>query len=174
MDVLTKDGAAAEPGYVDGKRDGYTPAQRFFIAFGQVVVPEPDRAVGAGAGEDRSAQSGTVADQWFGAELRRVRQGVWLQGWPADDAGEWGLPYLVELKKPSRKASDFGPGLFFCSPNDPCGVETISETSLEAEMNAAKIGVKSLYLLQSDLGFVLPLIQVSLFEQASLATPGRG
>jgi putative endopeptidase len=36
MDVLAKDGAAAEPGYVDGKRDGYTPAQRFFITFGQV------------------------------------------------------------------------------------------------------------------------------------------
>ena len=41
-------------------------------------------------------------------------------------------------------------------------------------MTAAKIGVKSLYLLQSDLGFVLPLIQVSLFEQAIMATPGRG
>jgi len=36
MDVLAKDGAAAEPGYIDGKRDGYTPAQRFFITFGQV------------------------------------------------------------------------------------------------------------------------------------------
>jgi len=36
MDVLAKEGAAAEPGYVDGKRDGYTPAQRFFISFGQV------------------------------------------------------------------------------------------------------------------------------------------
>jgi putative endopeptidase len=36
MDVLAKQGAAAEPGYVDGKRDGYTPAQRFFITFGQI------------------------------------------------------------------------------------------------------------------------------------------
>src|SRR6202789_2172117 len=36
MDTLAKEGAAAEPGYVDGKRDGYTPAQRFFISFGQV------------------------------------------------------------------------------------------------------------------------------------------
>jgi putative endopeptidase len=36
MATLAKDGAEAEPGYVDGKRDGYTPAQRFFIAFGQV------------------------------------------------------------------------------------------------------------------------------------------
>jgi putative endopeptidase len=36
MDTLAKEGAAAEPGYVDGKRDGYTPAQRFFITFGQI------------------------------------------------------------------------------------------------------------------------------------------
>jgi len=36
MATLAKDGAAAEPGYEDGKRDGYTPAQRFFITFGQV------------------------------------------------------------------------------------------------------------------------------------------
>ena len=41
-------------------------------------------------------------------------------------------------------------------------------------MTVSKIGVKSLYLLQSDLGFVLPLKQVSPFEQAMLATPGRG
>ena len=34
--TLAKEGAAGEPGYVDGKRDGYTPAQRFFISFGQV------------------------------------------------------------------------------------------------------------------------------------------
>jgi hypothetical protein len=37
-----------------------------------------------------------------------------------------------------------------------------------------KIGVKSLYLLQSDQGFVLPLIQVSLFEQAMMANPEQG
>jgi putative endopeptidase len=36
MDTLATEGAAGEPGYVDGKRDGYTPAQRFFITFGQV------------------------------------------------------------------------------------------------------------------------------------------
>ena len=29
-------GAAAEPGYVDGKRDGYTPEQRYFLGFAQV------------------------------------------------------------------------------------------------------------------------------------------
>ena len=34
--TMAKEGAAAEPGYVDGKRDDYTPAQRFFISFGQV------------------------------------------------------------------------------------------------------------------------------------------
>jgi putative endopeptidase len=36
QEVLAKGGANAEPGYVDGKKDGYTPAQRFFITFGQV------------------------------------------------------------------------------------------------------------------------------------------
>jgi putative endopeptidase len=36
METIAKQGAAAEPGYVDGKRDGYTAAQRFFIGFGQV------------------------------------------------------------------------------------------------------------------------------------------
>jgi putative endopeptidase len=34
--TLAAEGAAGEPGYVDGKRDGYTPAQRFFISFGQI------------------------------------------------------------------------------------------------------------------------------------------
>jgi len=36
QEVLAKQGAAAEPGYVDGKKDGYTADQRFFIGFGQV------------------------------------------------------------------------------------------------------------------------------------------
>jgi putative endopeptidase len=36
QEVLAQQGAAAEPGYVDGKRDGYTAEQRYFIAFGQV------------------------------------------------------------------------------------------------------------------------------------------
>jgi hypothetical protein len=35
-------------------------------------------------------------------------------------------------------------------------------------MTAAKIGVKSLYLLQSDLGFVLPLLQVFLGRTSHL------
>ena len=35
-ETLAKQGAAAEPGYTDGKRDGFTPQQRFFISFGQV------------------------------------------------------------------------------------------------------------------------------------------
>jgi len=34
--TLAEEGAKAEPGYVDGKRDGYTPDQRFFISFAQV------------------------------------------------------------------------------------------------------------------------------------------
>jgi putative endopeptidase len=35
-ETLAKEGAAAKPGYVDGKRDGYTPEQRYFIGFAQV------------------------------------------------------------------------------------------------------------------------------------------
>ncbi|HEY4354584.1 MAG TPA: M13 family metallopeptidase [Acidobacteriaceae bacterium] len=34
--TLAEEGAKAEPGYGDGKRDGYTPQQRFFISFAQV------------------------------------------------------------------------------------------------------------------------------------------
>ena len=36
METLAKPGEASEPLYADGKKDGYTPAQRFFIAFGQI------------------------------------------------------------------------------------------------------------------------------------------
>ncbi len=36
QETLAKQGAAAEPGYVDGKRDEFTADQRFFIAFAQV------------------------------------------------------------------------------------------------------------------------------------------
>jgi putative endopeptidase len=35
-EVLAKQGATAEPDYVDGRRDGYTAQQRFFITFGQL------------------------------------------------------------------------------------------------------------------------------------------
>jgi putative endopeptidase len=36
QETIAKQGAAAEPGYVDGKRDGYTAEQRFFLGFGQI------------------------------------------------------------------------------------------------------------------------------------------
>ncbi len=36
MQTMQEEGAKAEQGYVDGKKDGYTAQQRFFIAFGQV------------------------------------------------------------------------------------------------------------------------------------------
>ena len=35
---------AAEPGYVDGKRDGYTPEQRYFLGFAQVWCQNATRA----------------------------------------------------------------------------------------------------------------------------------
>jgi putative endopeptidase len=53
MDTLAKEGAAAEPGYENGKRDGYTPAQRFFISFGQVWCQnETEQAASVGAKTD--------------------------------------------------------------------------------------------------------------------------
>jgi putative endopeptidase len=36
METLNKPGEVSEPLYMDGKKDGYTPAQRFFITFGQI------------------------------------------------------------------------------------------------------------------------------------------
>ena len=58
------------------------------------VVPEPDGAVGAAAGADRSALSGAMARERQRAELRRVRQGVRLQEGPADVSGKL-LPGVV-------------------------------------------------------------------------------
>ena len=34
--TIAEDRTAAEPGYVDGKRDGYTAEQRYFIGYGQI------------------------------------------------------------------------------------------------------------------------------------------
>jgi putative endopeptidase len=45
-ETLAKDSAAAELGYVDGKRDGYTPEQRYFLGFAQVWC-ENDREANA-------------------------------------------------------------------------------------------------------------------------------
>ncbi len=57
MDTLAKEGAAAEPGYVDGKRDGYTPEQRFFISFGQIWCSnETEQAARVGAKTDPHSQ----------------------------------------------------------------------------------------------------------------------
>jgi putative endopeptidase len=36
QETLAQQGAAALPGYVDGKRDGYTPDQRYFLGFAQI------------------------------------------------------------------------------------------------------------------------------------------
>ena len=36
QETIAADGTQAEPGYIDGKRDGYTPEQRYFIGFAQV------------------------------------------------------------------------------------------------------------------------------------------
>ncbi len=91
--VTNLDAAAADA-------SGYTPAQRFFLSFGQVWCencvrrrPQP--------GQDGSALDGAVEDQRHGAELRRVRQGIQLQSRAADDADEV-MPRLVASLKQVR------------------------------------------------------------------------
>jgi putative endopeptidase len=45
--TMAQEGTKAEPGYINGKRDGYTPQQRFFIAFAQVWCGQhrPEQAI---------------------------------------------------------------------------------------------------------------------------------
>jgi putative endopeptidase len=47
MATIAQEGTKAEPGYVNGERDGYTPEQRFFISFAQVWCGQhrPEQAI---------------------------------------------------------------------------------------------------------------------------------
>ena len=65
LDTLAKEGKT-----IDDKIDGYTEEQRYFIGFAQVWCSEPDGAVGAAVGADRSAFAGPLARQRQRAELR--------------------------------------------------------------------------------------------------------
>ena len=76
--------------------DGYTPQQRFFLAYGQIWCQNVTDSAGAGAGDYRSALAGTMARQRSGAELGRVPGGVWLQGGPAHGA-RTGVPGVVGI-----------------------------------------------------------------------------
>ena len=89
------DTLAAQGKTIDDKIDGYTETQRYFLGFAPGVVREPDRAVGAPAGAHRPALAGPLARQRQRAELRRIRQGLWLHQGPADVSREL-LPGLVE------------------------------------------------------------------------------
>ena len=95
QNTLKEEGGKAEPGYVDGKRDGYTADQRFFISFAQVWCGTRDAAGGRQSGEDQPALHRRVARQGHRAELRRVRQGLRLQEGRPDDARLRRLPDLV-------------------------------------------------------------------------------
>ena len=60
--------------------DGYTPQQRFFLAYGQIWCQNVTDQQAPSAGDHRSALAGTLAGEWRGAELGRVPGGVRLQG----------------------------------------------------------------------------------------------
>src|SRR5262249_21997009 len=74
------------------------------------VVRKPDRTGGAAESEDRSALRRSVARQRLGAELRRLRQGIWLQGRPTNDAGQR-LPRLVTYELLASLSTATKPGL---------------------------------------------------------------
>jgi putative endopeptidase len=88
MDVLAKEGAAAEPGYVDGKRDGYTPAQRFFIAFGQIWC------------ENRTEESSRVA-----AKVDPHSPGHWRTDGAVQNFDEFGKAFGCKVGQPMMPAS---------------------------------------------------------------------
>jgi putative endopeptidase len=88
MDVLAKDGAAAEPGYVDGKRDGYTPAQRFFITFGQVWC------------RNKTEQSARVS-----AKTDPHSPGEWRTNGSVQNFDEFGKAFGCKVGQPMMPAS---------------------------------------------------------------------
>jgi putative endopeptidase len=88
MDTLAKDGAAAEPGYVDGKRDGYTPAQRFFITFGQVWC------------QNQTEQSARVS-----AKIDPHSSGEWRTDGTVQNFDEFGKAFGCKVGQPMMPAA---------------------------------------------------------------------
>lgn len=88
MDTLEKEGAAAEPGYVDGKRDGYTPAQRFFISFGQVWC------------QNQTEQSARVS-----AKVDPHSSGEWRTNGTVQNFDEFGKAFGCKVGQPMMPAS---------------------------------------------------------------------
>jgi putative endopeptidase len=88
MATLARDGAAAEPGYEDGKRDGYTPAQRFFITFGQVWC------------QNQTEQSARVA-----AKTDPHSPGQWRANGSVQNFDEFGKAFGCKVGQPMMPAS---------------------------------------------------------------------
>jgi putative endopeptidase len=87
MDTLAREGAASEPGYVDGKRDGYTPAQRFFIAFGQVWC------------QNQTEQSARVS-----AKVDPHSSGQWRANGSVQNFDEFGKAFGCKVGQPMMPA----------------------------------------------------------------------
>ena len=88
MATLAKGGAAAEPGYVDGKRDGFTPAQRFFISFGQVWC------------QNQTEQSARVS-----AKVDPHSPGRWRANGSVQNFDEFGKAFGCKAGQPMMPAS---------------------------------------------------------------------
>src|SRR5208282_1462759 len=82
------------------------------------LVPERDRPASASAGDHRSTLAGAVARERRGAELGRVRRGVWLQSEPADGA-RTGVSSLVGIVSGSRVERAFRPAFHDCGLISP-------------------------------------------------------
>ncbi len=99
METIAKGGGPGA-GFYGGKKDGYTPAQRFFISFGQVWCQNATEQSARVLAKTDPHSSGEWRVEGHGAELRGVRKGFWMQGRAADGCGQR-LPHLV-----ARSASD--------------------------------------------------------------------
>jgi putative endopeptidase len=82
-DTLAKEGAAADPGYVDGKKDGYTSAQRFFIGFGQIWC------------ENKTEESARVA-----AKIDPHSSGQWRVNGSVQNFDEFGKAFGCKVGQP--------------------------------------------------------------------------
>ena len=88
MEVLSKPDEASEPLYMDGTRDGYTPAQRFFIAFGQVWC------------QNQTEQSARVS-----AKTDPHSSGEWRANGSVQNFEEFGKAFGCKVGQPMMPAS---------------------------------------------------------------------
>jgi putative endopeptidase len=88
QETLAKDKAAAESGYVDGKKDGYTAEQRFFIGFGQVWC------------ENKTEQSARVS-----AKTDPHSSGEWRTKGTVQNFDEFGKAFGCKVGQPMMPTS---------------------------------------------------------------------